>query len=78
VDEAPRTARGRETRERIVAAASELIRERGVAEASLDEVIQRAGVSKGQLYHYFDDRTALLLAVVLANTDNVLGDLPAV
>jgi TetR/AcrR family transcriptional regulator, transcriptional repressor for nem operon len=71
----PRTARGRATRERIVAAASELIGERGVAETSLDDVIERAGASKSQLYHYFEDRAALLRAVVGHNTDGVLGDL---
>ena len=71
----PRTARGRATRERIVAAASALIAERGVAETSLDDVIERAGASKSQLYHYFDDRAALLRAVVARNTDGVLGGL---
>ena len=71
----PRTARGRATRERIVAAASELIAERGVAETSLDGVIERAGASKSQLYHYFDDRAALLRAVVARNADDVLGGL---
>jgi TetR/AcrR family transcriptional repressor of nem operon len=71
--EAPKTARGRATRERIVAAASELIAERGVAETSLDDVIERAGVSKSQLYHYFGDRAALLRAVVLHNAEGVLS-----
>src|SRR5918999_117752 len=71
----PITARGRATRERIVTAASELIRERGVAQTSLDDVIARAGVSKSQLYHYFEDRAALLRAVVDHNTEQVLGDL---
>jgi TetR/AcrR family transcriptional repressor of nem operon len=68
----PKTARGRATRERIVAAASELISERGVAETSLDDVIERAGASKSQLYHYFADRAALLRAVVAYNADGVL------
>lgn len=68
----PKTARGQATRERIVAAASGLIAERGVAETSLDDVIERAGVSKGQLYHYFGDRAALLHAVVAHNTEAVL------
>jgi TetR/AcrR family transcriptional regulator, transcriptional repressor for nem operon len=70
---APKTARGRATRERIVVAASELIGERGVAETSLDDVIERAGVSKSQLYHYFGDRAALLRAVVLHNAEGVLS-----
>jgi TetR/AcrR family transcriptional repressor of nem operon len=69
----PKTARGRATRERLVTAASELIAERGVAATSLDDVIERAGTSKSQLYHYFEDRAALLRAVVLHNTDSVLA-----
>jgi TetR/AcrR family transcriptional regulator, transcriptional repressor for nem operon len=69
----PKTARGRATRERLVTAASELIAEHGVAATSLDDVIERAGTSKSQLYHYFDDRAALLRAVVLHNTDSVLA-----
>ena len=73
--EPPKTERGRATRERIVAAASELIGANGVAETSLDDVIERAGASKSQLYHYFEDREALLRAVVAHNTDEVLGDL---
>jgi AcrR family transcriptional regulator len=73
---APPTGRGRVTRERIVATASTLIRERGIAETSLDDVIDHAGVSKSQLYHYFDDRSALLRAVVERNADTVLGELP--
>jgi AcrR family transcriptional regulator len=70
------TERGRATRERIVTAASELIRERSLAETSLDDVIERAGASKSQLYHYFEDRSALLRAVVDRNADSVLGTLP--
>jgi TetR/AcrR family transcriptional regulator, transcriptional repressor for nem operon len=72
----PKTARGRQTRERIVAAAAELVGERGVANTSLDDVIARAGVSKSQLYHYFDDREALLRAVVSHNCDDVLAAQP--
>src|SRR2546425_3118373 len=70
--ETPRTARGRASRQRIVAAAAALIRERGVAETSLDDVIERAGVSKSQLYLYFEKRAALLREVVSHNADLVL------
>src|SRR5262245_17688085 len=70
--ETPRTARGRATRERIVAAAAALIHERGVAETSLDDVIERAGASKSQLYLYFDDRAALLREVIAQNAGLVL------
>jgi TetR/AcrR family transcriptional regulator, transcriptional repressor for nem operon len=76
MSEAPKTAKGRQTRERIVGAAGELIGERGVAGTSLDDVIERAGASKSQLYHYFDDRDALLRAVVSHNCDAVLAVQP--
>jgi AcrR family transcriptional regulator len=76
VTAAPPTDRGRATRERIVTTASSLIRLRGLAETSLDDVIREAGVSKSQLYHYFEDRSALLRAVVERNADSVLGELP--
>jgi AcrR family transcriptional regulator len=72
----PKTARGRVTHDRILLAASELIQQRGVSETSVDDVIDRAGVSKSQLYHFFDDRTALLRAVVTYNADDALGALP--
>ena len=73
--ESPKTARGRAARERIVAATAELIAEHGSGETSLDDVIGRAGASKSQLYHYFDDRAALLRAVVAHNSEAVLGEL---
>jgi AcrR family transcriptional regulator len=71
--ESAKTAKGRATQERIAAAAAALVRERGVAETSLDDVIERAGASKSQLYLYFDDRAALLREVVTRNTDRVLA-----
>ena len=69
----PRTAKGRATRARIIAAAAGLIGERGVAGTSLDDVIERAAVSKGQLYHYFQDKADLLRAVVTHQADMVLA-----
>src|SRR5271154_837787 len=69
----PKTAKGRATRMRIVQACAELVAERGVAATSLDDVCERAHVSKSQLYHYFADRDDLLSAVVEATTDAVLA-----
>ncbi len=67
------TEKGRETRERIITAAGELVRERGVAGTSLDDVRGRAQVSKSQLYHYFADRDDLMRAVARAASDDVVG-----
>jgi TetR/AcrR family transcriptional regulator, transcriptional repressor for nem operon len=68
----PITERGRQTRRRIVAAATEVVAERGVAGASLDEVGSRASASRSQLYHYFSDKGDLLRAVADATNDAVL------
>ena len=68
----PATEKGRTTRARIVQAATELVAERGVAEVSLDGVGARAHASRSQLYHYFDDKSDLLLAVAEATNGIVL------
>src|SRR5580692_8288695 len=68
----PTTEKGRLTRQRIVAAATEVVAEKGALRASLDEVGARAPASRSQLYHYFDDKNDLLLAVAEATNDTVL------
>jgi AcrR family transcriptional regulator len=60
----PKTRRGRERRERIIECAATLIGERGVEHVGLDDVLTAAGVGKGQLYHYFTGRDALVAAAV--------------
>ena len=60
----PKTRRGRESRDRIVECAAMLIAERGVEHVGLDDVLRAAGVGKGQLYHYFADRDAIIEAAV--------------
>lgn len=67
------TRKGEATRARIVAAAAQLMYERGVTEATLDDVRAAAGVSGSQIYHYFADKQALLLAVIEYQTEAVLG-----
>ena len=72
MEEQPRTARGRATRERIVRAATELVGARGVAGTSLDDVREAARASKSQLYLYFADRDELMRAVARSTCDTVL------
>jgi len=59
----PATAQGRETRERILDAAAELIAEHGPHGTSLDDVRATTHTSKSQLYHYFGDKQGLIHAV---------------
>jgi len=67
------TAKGLATRDRIVDAASILILEHGVEAAKLEDIQAAAHVSASQLYHYFDDKGALILAVIDHQTEAVLG-----
>ncbi len=69
----PATVKGRETRERTVRVAAQLVAERGVAGTSLDDVCAHARISKSQLYHYFADRDDLLRAVARTASDEVVG-----
>jgi len=69
----PLTRKGLATRERIVAAAAELIFQRGVAETTTQDVCDAAGVSFSQLYHYFEDKMKLVRAVIARQTESVLG-----
>jgi AcrR family transcriptional regulator len=69
----PSTDRGRATRERILDAASELFYRQGVGATGLDQVIAASATGKGQLYHYFADKRALIHAVVDRQVATVLA-----
>ena len=58
------TRKGAATRARIVDAAAELIFQQGVAGTTVEEVRDGAQVSSSQLYHYFEDKPALVRAVI--------------
>lgn len=61
----PRWQRRAQDRPReICAAALEVFADKGFAAAKLDEIARRAGVSKGTLYLYFEDKEDLFRAVV--------------
>lgn len=66
------TRKGRDTRQRIVDAASDLMVERGVAAVSLDEVGRVTSTSKSQMYHYFASKDELVDAVVICVRDRIL------
>ncbi|XVU21675.1 TetR/AcrR family transcriptional regulator [Actinoplanes sp. CA-054009] len=69
------TPKGEQTRRRIVSGAAAELRERGVDEVRLEDVMARTGTSKSQLFHYFPDgKEGLLLAVVQQEADQVLAD----
>jgi TetR/AcrR family transcriptional regulator, ethionamide resistance regulator len=51
----------RESRQRIVSAATELVRERSYAELSVDAVMREAGLGRTIFYRHFDDLADLLM-----------------
>ena len=53
-----------ETTRALVATARDLFAEKGYPNVSLAEVVTRAGVSKGALYHYFESKDDLFRAVL--------------
>ena len=66
------TARGAVTRDRIVRAAADLMHATGVAGTTIDQVVEASGTSKSQLYHYFEDKDALVTAVIKMQAARVM------
>ena len=52
-----------ETRRAIVASARELFAEQGFAATATSDIVARAGVTRGALYHHFEDKADLFKAV---------------
>src|SRR5258708_5026456 len=69
------TSKGTATMQRIVEGAAVLIRDRGVANVSLDDIRDATSTSKSQLFHYFPQgRSDLLLAVARHEADEAIED----
>src|SRR5205809_4464971 len=61
----PRWRRRKDARpEEIISAALEVFADRGFAATKLEDVAHRAGVTKGTIYLYFENKEALFKAVV--------------
>ncbi|MDQ0465460.1 AcrR family transcriptional regulator [Caulobacter ginsengisoli] len=51
------------TRGAVMAAARRLFASQGFAETSIEEILGQAGVTRGALYHHFNGKAAIFLAV---------------
>ena len=74
-DAKPRWERRKDARpQELLEAALDLFVERGYAATRLEDVARRAGVSKGTLYLYYENKEELFKAVVRENAGRHLQD----
>ena len=63
----PLTARRAQTQERLMAAAVRVFAERGIIGASVEEICETAGFTRGAFYSNFADKDELVLALIRKN-----------
>jgi len=74
---APKSRRGLESRVRLVDAAKQVFEEDGFLDARISDITQRAGMSHGSFYYYFDSKEEIFREVAAAVEDELsapLGD----
>lgn len=63
-----------EKRERILEAAAREFAANGYDGASMNRILDEAGISKGAAYYYFDDKTDLYATTVLHFSQEIMSD----
>lgn len=66
-----KSARGSETRQRIIGAAADLFHKQGVHATSPDDVIEASSTGKGQFYHYFGNKEGLVHEVLQTHLEAI-------
>lgn len=77
VDQRRRVARAqrRDARHELLVAAADVFAECGFRDASIDQVAERAGYSKGAVYWHFDSKDDLFLALVHEHVDRATREM---
>jgi AcrR family transcriptional regulator len=65
--------RSEATRAALIGAARDLFGERGYGEVGTEEIVASAGVTRGALYHQFEDKRDLFRAVVIAVEEQTIA-----
>ncbi len=69
--------RTRKTRTKLMRAALQLFRERGVDATTIGEITERSDLGKGTFYRHFDSKSALLLALTEDAVDRLVAHIHA-
>lgn len=75
--EVKKTGRPSDARERILESTLQLLAERGIGGVGVEAIMERAGVGKGSVYHFFKSKEGLFHAAIEECTRRVEEDLEA-
>ncbi len=75
---APRSRKGERTRARLLAAAKQVFEDDGFLEARVSDIAERAGLSHGAFYHYFDSKEQVFREVAEQLDDQLSEPLESV
>jgi AcrR family transcriptional regulator len=74
----PRSRKGAQTRARLLDAAKAVFEEDGFLEARISDIAERAGLSHGSFYHYFDSKEQIFREVAEETEDRLSAPMGAV
>ena len=74
----PRSAKGAETGARLLAAAKAIFEENGFLDARISDIAERAGLSHGSFYHYFESKDEVFREVAETVEDQLSAPLGSV
>lgn len=74
----PRSRKGVETRARLVAAAKEIFERDGFLDARISDIADRAGLSHGSFYHYFESKEEVFREVAAEVDERLSAPLSSV
>lgn len=69
--------KGKKTVARLLEKGRQLFAEKGYAGVSAEEIVAAAGVTRGALYHHFDGKKGLFLAVVRTIHEEIMREVQA-
>ena len=74
----PRSLKGTQTRVRLLEAAKEIFEEDGFIEGRISDIAERAGLSHGSFYHYFDSKEEIFREVAASVEETLVEPLGGV